>query len=128
MRAVTTATAAAVLGIKRKALDNILNRLDDEDAPKGRQGVERRIPVHMLADLFLATELSQRLGAPAREAYAVARQLRDGGSALVGPFMRIDVDMEALRVELDAQLEIAIESVVRRPRGRTRNAQRADRK
>lgn len=122
MRAVTTATAAAVIGIKRKALDNILNRLDDRDAPKGRQGVERRIPVHMLAGLLLATELSQRLGAPAREAYAVARQLRDGGNASLGPFLRLQVDMEAVRVELDAQLELAIESVVRRPRGRPRRS------
>ena len=65
----TTATAAAVLGVGRKALDNILGRIDASEIPKGRQGVERRIPVSTLLELLMATELSARLGASSRESH-----------------------------------------------------------
>ena len=118
MRAVTTATAAAVLGLKRKALDNILNRLDSALLPRGRQGVERRIPISVLADLFIATELSRSLGTPASRAFDIAQTLSSEGGAQAGPFVLLRVDRAAVQAELDAQLEVAIESVVRKPRGR----------
>ena len=41
MRAVTSSTAAAILGIERKTFDNLVARLDDPELPRGRQGVER---------------------------------------------------------------------------------------
>jgi len=121
LRAVTTATAAAVIGIERKALDNMLSRLDESVVPKGRQGVERRVPISLLVDLVLTTELIARLGAPVREAFALAQRLARGDSEL-GPFLSIQADLERIRLELDRQLEVAIESVVRRPRGRPRRA------
>lgn len=118
MRAVTTATAAAVLGVKRKALDNILGRVDTPEIPKGRQGVERRIPVSALVELFLATELSARLGTPSQQAFALAQELTRGGTVQVGPFLHVEADLAGVQAEVDAQLEVAIESVVRRRRGR----------
>jgi hypothetical protein len=118
LRAVTTATAATALGIKRKALDNLIGRLESSDLPRGRQGVERRIPISMLANLFLTLELTSRLGATAREAFVVAQRLSAGQDVSLGPFIRIEADLPAIQSELEAQLEIAIESVVRRPRGR----------
>ena len=117
MRAVTTATAAAVLGIERKALDNILSRLGEDVVPKGRQGVERRIPVALLSELLLTTEIGQRLGGSVREAFALAQRLTHGESNL-GPFLMISADIASIKAEIDQQLEVAIESVVRRPRGR----------
>lgn len=122
MRAVTTATAAAVLGIKRKALDNMLGRLDSPEIPRGKQGVERRIPMSMLADLFIATEIASRLGVPARESFELAKRLASAGEGALGPFLQIQVDRDALQAELNAQLAIAIESVVRKPRGRPRRS------
>jgi hypothetical protein len=145
VRAVTTSTAAIVLGIKRKALDNLLVRLGPEALPKGRQGVERRIPIPLLEHLALTTELSETLGVPIREAFILSRALtgkvpldqgsqdpagalegsgtepvaRDGGATL-GDDLRIDADLERLRQDLDARLALAIEAVVRRPRGRPR--------
>jgi hypothetical protein len=145
VRAVTTSTAAIVLGIKRKALDNLLVRLGPEALPKGRQGVERRIPIPLLEHLALTTELSETLGVPIREAFILSRALtgkvpldqgsqdpagalegsgtepvaRDGGATL-GDYLRIDADLERLRQDLDARLALAIEAVVRRPRGRPR--------
>ncbi|MDH4335196.1 MAG: hypothetical protein OEW24_08075 [Chloroflexota bacterium] len=118
LRAVTTATAAAALGISRKSLDNLLGRLKTELEPKGRQGVERRIQIGMLTDLFVTLELMSRLGATAREAFAVAQRLSGSASVEVGPFIQIQVDLPAITTEIEAQLEVAIESVVRRPRGR----------
>ena len=47
MRAVTTATAATVLGIERRSLDNLLLQLGPLALPPGRQGLERRIPVSL---------------------------------------------------------------------------------
>ena len=117
MRAVTTATAAAVLGIERKALDNILSRLGEDVIPKGRQGVERRIPVALLGELLLTAEIAHRLGGSVREAYALAQQLTRGESTL-GSFVRVSADTTSVRTEIDHRLEVAIESVVRRPRGR----------
>lgn len=125
MRAVTTATAAAVLGIKRKTLDNLIGRLESDAVPRGRQGVERRIPIGRLAELLLTLELTGRLGATAREAFAAARELSERGSTELGPFLRIEADLPAVQAELEAQLEVAIESVVRRRRGRPSRAQLA---
>jgi hypothetical protein len=134
-----------VLGIERKALDNLLLRLGPEALPKGRQGVERRIPISLLEHLALTTELSETLGVPVREAFILSRALtgefpldqasRDRGGALessgtghgtrdsgaiLGDYLRIDADLERLREDIDARLALAIESVVRRPRGRPR--------
>jgi len=121
VRAVTTATAAAAIGLQKKALDNLLGRLDLPEAVSGRQGVERRIPVSLLADLLLTAELSDQLGIPARTAFVLARRLADG-SISAGPFLRVQADLESIQGEIDRQLEVAIETVVRKPRGRPRSA------
>lgn len=144
MRAITTATAAVILGIERKALDNMLARIDEEVLPKGRQGVERRIPVSLLERLAITADLAATMGAPVREAYRVARFLTDpvagqgsdpasapvpaaGGrretvEALLGPHLRLAVDLAALRRDIQDRAELAIESVVRRRRGRPRRS------
>lgn len=117
MRAVTTATAAAILGMERKSFDNLLARLHDEELPRGRQGLERRIPVALLPQLLLCAELSGRFAIPLRVAFQIARALARGLQP-GAPFVRLDVDFELLRGEIDRQLERAVEAVVRRPRGR----------
>ncbi len=119
MRAVTTATAAVALGLQKKALDNLLGRLDLPEAASGRQGVERRIPVSLLPQLLLTAELSNLLDMPIRSAFALARRLVAGDVA-AGPFLQLRVDTESITAEIDRQLEVAIETVVRRPRGRPR--------
>lgn len=134
MRAITTATAAAVLQMDRKSFDNFLLRIGPEAIPAGRQGVERRITLGLLEALFLAKELNGTLGVPAREAFAVARRLlgRDaGGAALhgggdfvgslrIGTFVQIGADLSSLRSELQHRFEYAVETVVRPQRGRPR--------
>ncbi len=120
MRAVTTGTAAAAIGLQKKALDNLLGRLELPEAISGRQGVDRRIPVSLLPDLLLTAELSDQLGIPHRVAFALARRLASG-TVEAGPFLRFHADMESIQGEVDRQLEIAIETVVRKPRGRPRS-------
>lgn len=119
MRAVTTATAAAAIGLHKKALDNLLGRLELPEAVSGRQGVDRRIPVSLLPDLLLTAELADQLGIPTRLAFALARRLA-AGSIEAGPFLRVHADTESIQGEVERQLEIAIETVVRKPRGRPR--------
>jgi hypothetical protein len=123
MRAVTTHTAASVLGLSPRVLDNLLRRVEHEAIPPGRQGRERRIPVGVLAELLLATELSARMDISARSALKLARDAVSGGADL-GAFLRLEVDLETVRRELDARLELAIESVARPPRGRPRRKSR----
>jgi hypothetical protein len=134
LRAITTATAAAVLSVDRKSLDNLLSRIGADLLLTGRQGVERKIPVEALEDIALTAELVDRLTIPIREAFSLARRLlgrdaldlttaRDAepefvGSLNLGPFIHLGVDLQALRAELHARLEIAIESHVRPRRGR----------
>ena len=95
MRAVTTATAAAAIGLRKKALDNLLGRLDLPEASSGRQGVERRIPVALLPELLLTAELSDQLGMPIRSAFLLARRLVSGEVAL-GPFLLVRPVRESL--------------------------------
>jgi hypothetical protein len=132
LRAVTAATAAAILQVDRKAFDNLLLRIGEDALPRGRQGVERRIPVALIEDLLLARDLSAALSIPAREAFGIARRLLGRspsggepdlgadfiGSLPVGDFIHLGADISALRLELQARLEAAVEAVVRRPRGR----------
>lgn len=132
MRAVTTATAAAVLQMDRKSFDNFLLRIGSEAVPAGRQGVERRIALGLLEELLLAKELNGALGVPAREAFVVARRLLgrtpDGaemsiggdfvGSVKIGTFVQLGADLSSLRSELQHRYETAVETVVRPQRGR----------
>lgn len=139
MRAVTSATAAAILQIDRKTLDNILLRLGPEAVPPGRQGVERRIPIGLLEDLILARDLAAGLGVPMREAFGIARQIlnrtADGapdlgaefiGSLPVGAYCQLGADLVRLREDLQQRVEEAVETVVRRPRGRPRKTAARD--
>jgi hypothetical protein len=121
MRAVTSATAAAVIGIERKAFDNMLSRIEGPELPRGRQGLERRIPVSLLPQLLLSAELSARLGVSLKDSFQLARDLLDGRDP-GGPFVSIRADVPRLRAEIDRQLESAIETVVRPRRGRPRRS------
>lgn len=141
MRAVTAATAAAILELDQKSFDNLVLRLGAEALPPGRQGVERRIPVALLEDLMLTRDLHQALGIPSREAFRVARRLlgrHEGpvesvapdtefvGSLQAGDFVHLGADLRALRDHVQARLEAAVEIVVRRPRGRPPRSARGE--
>ena len=84
MRAITSQTAAQVLQITPKQLDNLLLRIggvapSTETGSKGRQGRERRIPIRMLPALALTLELVNGLGVGVRDGYRLATTLNSGG-------------------------------------------------
>ena len=77
MRAITSQTAAQVLQITPKQLDNLLLRIggiasSSESGSKGRQGRERRIPIKTLPKLALTLELMSGLGVGIRDGYRIA--------------------------------------------------------
>lgn len=117
MRAVTTATAAAVLGFERKSFENLLSRLSNALLAKGTQGLERRIPVSVLPQLLLMSELSERLGLASRPAFEIAGELLRGARP-AGPLVRMQVDAAAIREEIERRMEAVVETVIRPRRGR----------
>ena len=127
--------------LDQKTFDNLLLRIGSEAVSPGRQGVERRIPVVLIEELLLARDLSAALAIPTRDAFAVARRLLGRsessgevelgggfhGSLHVGEFIQLGADLAELRATLQARLESAVETVVRRPRGRPPKAANARR-
>jgi len=117
VRAVTSATAAAVLGLRPKQLDNVLARIGPEAFPRGRQGRDRRLPIQRLPELAVTLELVGRLGLPVRKAHRVAAAMVRGALD-AGPVLTLAVDLDAVRRRIDDRLVLAIESTVRPVRGR----------
>jgi hypothetical protein len=134
LRAVTAATAADILELGQKSFDNLLLRIGPDAIAPGRQGMERRIPVALIEDLLLTRELSSGLAIPTRDAFQLARRLLGRspgtgrpdlrvafvGSLHIGEFIQLGTDVTALRHHVQARLEGAVETVVRRRRGRPR--------
>lgn len=119
MRAVTSDTAAAVLGVSRRQLDNALSRIGSAAIDIGRQGVSRRIPINRLPVLFVALELTARTGLPVRRSYQVAAALV-AREFVPGPYLRLEVDLDRIRRIIDERLAVAIETTVTPVRGRPR--------
>lgn len=75
---------------------------------------------------MLCLDLTAGLGVPARVAHQVARELMGRGdtdfrgSLQVGSYVQLGADLSSLRDETQRRCAVAIESVVRRPRGRPR--------
>jgi hypothetical protein len=134
LRAVTAATAADILELGQKSFDNLLLRIGPDAIAPGRQGMERRIPVALIEDLLLTRELSSGLAIPTRDAFQLARRLLGRspgtgrpdlrvafvGSLHIGEFIQLGTDVTALRHHVQARLEAAVETGVRRRRGRPR--------
>ena len=122
MRAITSQTAAQVLDITPKQLDNLLSRIggvasNTENGSRGRQGRARRIPIRTLPELALTLELTAGLGVGVRDGYRIASALCSGRDHAVGHLL-LRADLEGLRDRIDQRLAAAIETTVRAKRGR----------
>lgn len=122
MRAITSQTAAQVLEITPKQLDNLLLRIggvasNTESGSQGRQGRERRIPIKTLPELALTLELMTGLGVGIRDGYRIASELCSGRDHAVG-HLNISADLGSLTNQIDQRLAAAIETTVRAKRGR----------
>jgi len=122
MRAITSQTAAQVLEITPKQLDNLLFRIggvasSSESGSKGRQGRERRIPIKTLPELALTLELMTGLGVGIRDGYRIASALCSGRDIAIG-HLTLHIDFGRLNETIDRRLATAIETTVRAKRGR----------
>lgn len=122
MRAITSQTAARVLEITPKQLDNLLLRIGGvassmENGSRGRRGRERRIPIKTLPELALTLELVTGLGVGIRDGYRIAAALCSGGGHEIG-HLTLGADLDGLMDRIDERLAAAIETTVRARRGR----------
>jgi hypothetical protein len=122
MRAYTVAATAAVLGVSRKWVDNVLSHHQVTGVFQKKQGIARRVTPVALLTLDLTLQLSQILGTPISYALSIAdrliatqgREVDLGGTASIS----LRTDIEALQVSLQERLEYALEATPSPQRGR----------
>jgi len=78
-RAYTVVTAALVLGVPIKWLDNVLSHFSLQGIVQERQGVARRITIEGMLQLYLVHSLSSELGTTIVVATQVAQKLAADG-------------------------------------------------
>jgi hypothetical protein len=117
-RAYTVATAALVLGVPIKWLDNVLSHFSLQGIVQERQGVARRITIEGMLQLYLVHSLSSELGTTIVVATQVAQKLAADGLVELSNGITIRADRDALRAELVDRLEHAVEVAPVPRRGR----------
>jgi hypothetical protein len=117
-RAYTVATAALVLGVPIKWLDNVLSHFSLQGIVQERQGVARRITIEGMLQLYLVHSLSSELGTTIVVATQVAQKLAADGLVELSNGITIRADRDALGAELVDRLEHAVEVAPVPRRGR----------
>jgi len=117
-RAYTVATAALVLGVPVKWLDNVLSHFSLQGIVQERQGVARRITIEGMLQLYLVHSLSSELGTTIVVATQVAQKLAADGLVELSNGITIRAGRDALRAELVDRLEHAVEVAPVPRRGR----------
>jgi uncharacterized protein (UPF0248 family) len=121
MRAVTSGTAAFVLGIPKKDLDNILSRHTVRGFERGTRGLARRISLTSIEQVAIAIDLTRDFSIPIHLALTLAEQAlasREGVITSPGGHLAIHADLDRIRKELHERLAEAIEHVIPPRRGR----------
>lgn len=121
MRAVTSGTAAFVLGIPKKDLDNILSRHRVHGFERGTRGLARRISLASIEQVAIAIDLARDFSIPIPFALTLAEQTlasREGVVTSPGGHLAIHADLDRIRRELLERLSEAIEHVIPPRRGR----------
>jgi len=108
-RAYTVATAALVLGVPIKWLDNLLSHFSLQGIVQERQGVARRITIEGMLQLYLVHSLSSELGTTIVVATQVAQKLAADGLVELSNGITIRAGRDALRAALVDRLEHAVE-------------------
>ena len=121
MRTVTTGTAAFVLGIPKKDLDNILSRHAVRGFERGTRGLARRISPASIEQVAVAIDLTRDFSIPIPTALELADQTlmsREGIITSPDGHLAIHADLDRIRRELHLRLSDAIEHVIPPRRGR----------
>lgn len=121
MRTVTTGTAAFVLGIHKKDLDNILSRHALRGFERGIRGLSRRISMESIEQVAVAIDLARDFSIPIPAALALSdRVMRSREGVITSPdgHLALHADLDRIRRELHGRLSEAIERVIPPRRGR----------
>ncbi len=115
-----TATAAAVLDVTPKWLDNLLSHNNIDSIQSESQGVARRLSLSTITGLALAKELIDTLGVPAPAALRLAVRILDNptGELIISPHLRIAIQTDALKADVLGRLARAVEIAPTPRRGR----------
>jgi hypothetical protein len=114
-----TRTAAIVLGISSKELDNLLSRSAPPGVISGPQGSDRRISLDAIQHVAIGREIRGLAGCSWRRALELSAELgRSGEVTSTSGLLAIRVDARALREAIQSHLIEASEYVVRPRRGR----------
>ena len=122
MPAYTITAVAVTLGVSHKWLDNVLSHHAVPGVLQTRQGIVRRVSLEGLINLELASRLNRELSLPIGRALTTAAQLTgtEGGEVTIGdnPPIHLHIDLDALKRDLRARLERALEITPTPKRGR----------
>lgn len=116
----STREVAGALGIPLKRLDNILSTAARSAGTKGRHGLSRAVPVHVIDQLALALLLTRDLGVPTNRALDISTGLLQShdGALPVGVLGSLRYDVERLRAVVRQALADTLEGIGRPRRGR----------
>lgn len=116
----SVSAVAEAVGMSEKQLDNMLSRNALVGVERKARGVARRISADAAVTINLASGLSESLRVPIGAAIGIATQLQTTNEHVigVGAFLTLRADMTALRIATLARLDMAVEMVGRRRRGR----------
>jgi hypothetical protein len=117
---ITTAAAAAVLGIEQKSIDNILSREGKHLIRGGKQGRRRRIDTSVLEPIAIAIVLQRELGVPLSRGLEIGENLLEtrARNFAVGRLGTLSFDVDALRFHLTTVLADVLEQTALPKRGR----------
>lgn len=122
------AAVAEALDIDPKQLDNLLSRHEIPGVTRGRRGVPRRLTPAAALSIRLALILHRALDVPLARAIQLSTELEraSGGAIQLEHGFVLSGNIVALRESTGTRLDGAVESLVKRPRGRPPRRRRVD--
>lgn len=121
------AALAEAFDTDTRQLDNLLSRNEIEGVERRARGVTRRVTLDAAVTIRVALELATELRVPFAHALSIAARVgrssgpdsvNGGGEVSIGSFCALRVDVSSLRRLTVDQLDAAVETVGKRPRGR----------
>lgn len=128
MRSLTTAAAAAALGVDRKLLDNILSKEACYLIGKGARGRARRIDFPALQRIAIALVLARDLGVSVARGLKLAEAVlvdENRGAVAIGSLIRLQFDLPQLNRAVEEAVVDTLEGFVTPKRGRPPHARTA---
>ena len=121
------AALAEAFDADTRQLDNLLSRNEIDGVDRRARGVTRRVTLDAAITIRVALELATELRVPFAHALAIAARVGRpavpdsvdaSGEVSIGSFCTLRVDVPSLRRLTVDQLDAAVETVGKRPRGR----------